>query len=106
MIPPRHVPAGQKPIGVPAGPGRSLGLSAVPRPHRAHTPACADCGRAPRDGVRLTELRLLTDPAGTPLKWLCADGPDADECVATMRARAARPLSYPRQTLYLVRPPG
>ena len=49
---------------------------------------CADCKRSPRDGVRLRELRLLTDPPGT-VKHLC-DGPDIDACVAIMRARASR----------------
>ena len=55
--------------------------------------ACVDCGRSPRDGVRLRELRLLTDPVATPRKWLCADGPDAEECVRIMGARQNRVAS-------------
>jgi hypothetical protein len=51
---------------------------------------CVDCGRSPRDGVRLRELRLLTDPPGTPVKYLCTDGDDAEECERIMRARRRR----------------
>lgn len=46
---------------------------------------CADCRRSPRDGVRLRELRLLTDPPGT-LKHLC-DGDDEASCLAIIRSR-------------------
>lgn len=53
---------------------------------------CCDCGRSPRDGVRLRELRLLTDPVGTPLKHLC-DGDDEVDCVAIMAARRLRTAS-------------
>lgn len=49
----------------------------------------ADCGRSARDGVRLRELRLLSDPTAG---HIC--GPDdEDECQRIWRAETRRVLT-------------
>ncbi len=51
---------------------------------------CADCDRAPHDGVVLRELLLFTDPVDIPRKYLCADGPTGDRYTQITRVRRRR----------------